>query len=443
LRRAGDLDDDDDAVAVLVLLFVDDVLDLDDLDDGRPVFVELRLQMVDRVVGVVQGPRPMRGELPMSDAVENVVGRRVRSRGRSLRRHDDDLDDDLDDLDDAVCRLLLPYAVRRELYNNARYLRELASSWVVAGLRVDLRNSRRPLHNDDHNHNDNDNDLDHNDDAPVWHMQLGGRVRGRHCHGRQLHRNVRMYANAKRPREHGRAVSARGARVVVSLRVNDDHNHNDNDNDLDLDDDVFARGLDVLVELRRGRMGSMFVGRSTRGLLLYGPGVVYDASRLPRRRGVAMGQGRRPLHGNLCRFRLRPFARRYLSNDDHNDDDHNNDNLDDDDDDDDDDNNNLDDDDDDDDDDNNNLDDDDDLRTSPSPSPSPVIHERLRTRVSSSGVAFLFDFRYTTTAVGERSSTAVCVSSLEQGTLECLGLVCALAWQRFATITAPTSRFKR
>ena len=108
---------------------------------------------------------------------------------------------------------------------------------------------------------DDDDDLDVDDDAPVWNVQLGGRVRGRYCHGRQLHRNVRMYANAKRPREHGRAVSPRGARVVVSLRFDDDDLDLDN---LDVDDDVFARGLDVLVELRRRCLGSMSIGRRAR-----------------------------------------------------------------------------------------------------------------------------------------------------------------------------------
>lgn len=112
LRRPGDLDDDDDAVAVLVLLLVDDVLDLDDLDDAEPVFAELRVQMVDRFVGVVQGPRPVRVELPVSDAVENVVGRRVRSRGRSLRRNDDDVDDNLDVDNDRPVFGKLPLGLR-------------------------------------------------------------------------------------------------------------------------------------------------------------------------------------------------------------------------------------------------------------------------------------------------------------------------------------------
>lgn len=94
-----DVNDNDDAGPVLVLLLVDDVLDN---NDPRTLFIKLRLQVVDRVVGVVQGPRPLRGELPMSDAVENVVGRRVRRRARSLRRDydDDDDDNDLDDDDD-------------------------------------------------------------------------------------------------------------------------------------------------------------------------------------------------------------------------------------------------------------------------------------------------------------------------------------------------------
>ena len=124
----------------------------------------------------------------MSLAVENMVGRRVRSRGRSLRGNDDNDDDDLDLVDNCLCRLLLSDADGDELRHDERGLRTIASRRAMARMRYDLRRSRRPLHDDD-DHNDND-DLDNDDDAPLRFVYLGGRVRGRRRPRGQLRGNV-------------------------------------------------------------------------------------------------------------------------------------------------------------------------------------------------------------------------------------------------------------
>lgn len=164
LHYADDLDDDDDG-GVLAMLYLDD--DVDD-DDDRRLLGFLSIQMVDRRFGVVQNRRPLRLDLSLSFAVENVVGRFVRGRAGSLcRNDDDDVDDlDLDDLDD----------------NN----------------------------NDDNN---NDDDLDDDNDGPLRNVHLWRGVRGRRVARDQLHRNVRLWIYDERPRRNQRAL--RLARAVA------------------------------------------------------------------------------------------------------------------------------------------------------------------------------------------------------------------------------------
>ncbi len=136
----------------------------------------------------------MRGELPVSLAVDDMVGQSLRSRGRSLRGNDDHNDDD---------------------------------------------------HNDNNNHNDdddhNDNDLDVDDDARLRFVYLGTRLRGRRRPRGQLHRNVRMYANNQRPREpDGPVFLGRVVDLELRLRIDNDDLDDldlDNDDDLDLDND--------------------------------------------------------------------------------------------------------------------------------------------------------------------------------------------------------------
>lgn len=180
LYGPGDLDDDNDAGPLLVLLLVDDVLDVDHNDDAEPVFAELRLQVVDGRLELVQGPRPLRGELPVSLAVDDMVGRRVRSRGRSVRGNDDHNDDDLDLVDNCLRRLLLSYAERDELRHDSRNLRTIPSRRRLAWLWYDLRRSRRSVY--DHNDNDDDNNLDNDDDAPLRVVYLGAGLPRLGCH---------------------------------------------------------------------------------------------------------------------------------------------------------------------------------------------------------------------------------------------------------------------
>lgn len=79
-------------------------------------------------------------------------------------------------------------------------------------------------HDDDHNHNDDQYD-DH--DAPLRHVHVRERIRGRRVAGVELHGVVRVQLHDQRPRRDHGPVSPWRHDLAMQLRNDDDHNHND------------------------------------------------------------------------------------------------------------------------------------------------------------------------------------------------------------------------